>query len=919
MLILSWNCGNGIVHKMDEIRLMLEKHNPSVFFISEAELTTEQENLIALKHYKLEISDSIKLGKSRLVAYHKHNDMHRMSQLEGNCENIIVLENRTTRIIGLYRGFKNYRQPGFDALGYLFDLLEEASKTTKDLTIIGDFNIDPMRDQLTPQGRKLESLQINNVLYQLVNFTTRSRVVQRITGTSLEESMIDLVLTNKHENKKTFSETTTSDHKLIGLRLRDVKTKAETKKTVIRDWTQLSPRNVARLASGAQDPTSFNELTNTFNYLLNKLAPLRVIRTRLPENIVNPKVEKIKKKRDRLYRQYKISLDDHYLHKVKAENRKLKKMITSETHRVFQKKAQGINCKSFWQTVNQLQGKIKNEETYLTINGVNINDDQTKADTFADYFEEKILKLTSGMSPIEEREKKQVRPAPFTNAELADSLCFFKTKMSSGPDEIPMRLVKFYAQKRPVVILDIFNEILSSGFPDQWRLARVTPVPKKGDLKLVSSYRPVSNLPSLSKLFERCILHRLMRLPNYNEMLGAHQHGFRPGHSTTSCLLQLKDTICEKLDDRENVLAYSLDLSAAFDMLRPDTFVRLLNNKIPDDLLCILDEFLTDRKFYVEINGKASQQKSIDRGCPQGSVLGPVLFNLYTGTIKDKLPLDVHLTSYADDSYVIINDKDQEELIKRTETCLQKHVESFEEIGMKVNEGKTEIMLFGRENPKVLINVKGEPVESKDQIKALGIIIDKGLSWRPHISLLKKRVMKVVGGVRMVRNKLTESQTTTVVTAQIFSILYYACCVWLTPTLNKKLLGSIESLHYRALRLIIRDFRNKVSRDDVTKRTKRLPPDKWAKFALSSLFLNMYGSGGPLSSLERISRNTYQKRRKPGFMFSYDSSRTKLGKQMTKNWLGSAINDLPHPWVDKNLTKNSVRVFLKKAYYCDER
>jgi len=108
---------------------------------------------------------------------------------------------------------------------------------------------------------------------------------------------------------------------------------------------------------------------------------------------------------------------------------------------------------------------------------------------------------------------------PFTMTELEESLKFFKTKMSSGPDEIPMRLIKFYTMKRPTVILGILNTILQAGFPDSWRIARVTPVPKKGDLTNINNYRPVSNLPSLSKLFERCVLHRLMALPNYQELL----------------------------------------------------------------------------------------------------------------------------------------------------------------------------------------------------------------------------------------------------------------------------------------------------------------------------------------------------------------------------------------------------------------
>jgi len=157
--------------------------------------------------------------------------------------------------------------------------------------------------------------------------------------------------------------------------------------------------------------------------------------------------------------------------------------------------------------------------------------------------------------------------------------------------------VKFYAQKRPAVILSVFNEIVATGFPDAWRLARVTPVPKKGDLKVLSSYRPVSNLSSLSKLFERCILQRLMALPNFYDLVGPNQHGFMPCHSTTTCLLELKDNICDSLDSRNQVLAYSLDLSAAFDMLRPDTFHDLLKNKLPEELLGMLLEFLSNRKF----------------------------------------------------------------------------------------------------------------------------------------------------------------------------------------------------------------------------------------------------------------------------------------------------------------------------------
>lgn len=266
----------------------------------------------------------------------------------------------------------------------------------------------------------------------------------------------------------------------------------------------------------------------------------------------------------------------------------------------------------------------------------------------------------------------------------------------------------------------------------------MTPVPKKGDLTNISNYRPVSNLSSLSKLFERCILHCLMALPNYAALIGEHQHGFRPNHSTTTCLLSVKDKICESLDNKLKVIAYSLDLSAAFDMLRPDTFKVLLEGKIPNDMQGILDEFLQDRKFYVEISGTQSVTKSVDRGCPQGSVLGPVLFNMYTEVVKSKIPTQANLTSYADDSYVVLTDHNQESLIKKTEECISRHITSLEEIGMKVNEAKTEIILFGKDQPTALLNVKGTAVESKTKMKALGVHIDSTLSWSAHVSSLKK-------------------------------------------------------------------------------------------------------------------------------------------------------------------------------------
>lgn len=315
---------------------------------------------------------NISTGFASYIAFIKQNlPVNRKINLEGNDENLIVFETNKERIVGLYRGFKNYREPGFDSLGYLFGLLEECCKTPKQLVLIGDFNIDPLCDITTPQGQALESLIINHSLIQLVDFPTRSRVVNRTHGVVLEESVLDLVLSTS--TYPLISDTSTSDHRVVGVILENHIQICQTKKTIIRDWVALTPRNIARIISTFPSPATLEEMETCLLFVLNKLAPYRVIRTRATSNMINPKVEKIKKRRDRLYRQFKLIKDTHFLMKVKEENNKLKKAISTESKWIFQKKAESADGKSFWQMVGQLQGRVKKKELRICLDGKDVS------------------------------------------------------------------------------------------------------------------------------------------------------------------------------------------------------------------------------------------------------------------------------------------------------------------------------------------------------------------------------------------------------------------------------------------------------------------------------------------------------------------------------------------------------------------
>jgi len=146
------------------------------------------------------------------------------------------------------------------------------------------------------------------------------------------------------------------------------------------------------------------------------------------------------------------------------------------------------------------------------------------------------------------------------------------------------------------------------------------------------------------------------------------------------------------------------------------------------------------------------------------------------------------------------------------------------------------------------------------------------------------------------------------------SLLYYASMVWLTPSLSRKNWSLVESIHYKALRLVVKDYKQRMSRVMIDRVTKRLPPALWMKFNAASYFLKLYyGSDNELKASKMI--NTYTTRRRPGLLFSYDASRSKIGRQITRNWIGEVIGLIKEPWTGRERSKDNIRKLMKRTFY----
>ena len=321
---------------------------------------------------------------------------------------------------------------------------------------------------------------------------------------------------------------------------------------------------------------------------------------------------------------------------------------------------------------------------------------------------------------------------------------------------------------------------------------------------------------------------------------------------------------------------------------------------LPDDLVLLLKSWLKSRSAYVEVDGECSEYFDVPNGSVQGSSLGPVLFNLFVAPNKEPE------ASYADDSYYIAIHEEQAQALKDLEEKLIRAEQWLSGSGLKVNASKTELVIFHKhDSSRGGVYLSQIRIESKAEMKVLGIIFDNRLEWSSQVEKSIAAARQATQALGLVRKFFTKKEMSKLITALVFSRLYYAAQVWLLPNLKKRLMDRLFSQSGRSLKLIDRNLTYKQLHCDYNRAT----PVLYAQYLTTVLYFDIMKTDLMIPEVEFVTANTLTDRRNKKIVFATNNN-CKIGLNLPRNRFRSVSNMIEKDWmaVEKDSFKLKAKI-----------
>ena len=434
-----------------------------------------------------------------------------------------------------------------------------------------------------------------------------------------------------------------------------------------------------------------------------------------------------------------------------------------------------------------------------------INDPYEKSNIFNTFFASKssvpdpkdpapILQQKEGVSLIN-----SLNTSPFEISKIIRNL----KKSHLSHCGIPGKFLSFISTPISFSMSRLFNNLFETGhFPDLWKIAHVTAIYKRSGPKTdKSNYRPISILPTLSKICESVIHDRMLRHCIENNVITDKQAAYLKGDSTVSQLLYIVHNIRQNWGQKKMTQGLFLDVSSAFDKVWHNGLLAKLSQiGVEGSVYDILRSYLSDRRQVVVVDGQKSDMLDVKAGVPQGSRLGPLLFIIYMNDIVNDIESDILI--FADDTSLFATGSDPAETAAQLNRDLTKISNWADKWKVKFNAKKSKDIIFSNKtlnnSPPLIFN--DSYIERVNVHKHLGIYLSSTLSWAVQIKEVCLKANRKLSVLRSV--KLLSRQTLDLLyKITVRSVIDYALPVYF-KTLNQTEIKRLEQIQYRAAKVV---------------------------------------------------------------------------------------------------------------------
>lgn len=748
--IMCWNA-NGLMKHQQELQAILDIEKIDVCLISETHFTNQSH--IRFKGYKvyqtIHPENTAKGGSAVII---KENILH-YEELEYKTEEIqattvsITSKNYPVSITAVYCPPKHSTKKD----RYLEFLRNQGSR----FIIGGDFN-----SKNTHWGSRLTTTKGKELLQAIREYNCESLSTGKPTywptDTNKIPDLIDFfIIKNISANFLQIEEgwDMNSDHSPILLTLSQSIIKKANNPTLVNkltDWEsfKLCLEEKINLSAPLRNEEQLEQEIEMFNNNIQQAAwentpeiKRRIAGNNYPKEIRDMISEKRKLRRK--WHQSRSPQDKTRLNNCCQQlKREIQQIKNDSINTYLNELTDDRNTDySLWKATKYLKRPIMQVPPIQQEDGKWARNNEQKAKRFADHLEKTFQtqgedeEVPEWEETIQETSEIKLATPKEVSNEIKDNI---NPKKAPGFDLITGEVLKNLPRKAIVKLTTLINAAFRLKYvPRMWKVAEVIMIPKPGKPPHeVTSYRPISLLPIISKLFEKLLLKRMKPLIEAKDLIPSHQFGFRDKHSTIDQVHRITNVIEKALEEKKVCSTIFLDVAQAFDKVWHDGLNYKLRAFLPKQYSQILQSYISDRHFRIKQEESYSELKQIKAGVPQGSVLGPVLYLLYTCDIP-KLENNT-LATFADDTAILaVGNNNIESTENLQDAVNQIHIWT-KKWRIKLNESKSVHINFTNKKIEYIpVNLNNKLIPYSNTAKYLGITLDAKLRWKAHVK--KKR------------------------------------------------------------------------------------------------------------------------------------------------------------------------------------